>query len=186
MTRLRAQDWSDCAATDTMLSGGERWYVVHTQTRRETTAQAQLANQGFRTFLPRLEKTVRHARKTSLILAPLFPRYFFIALDRDRDRWHAVNGTIGVVRLLTANDRPLPAPAGVVEALLLMTSQDARRVYRPEPTPGQKVRLLAGPFAERLGVFEALNESGRVRVLLEVMGAWRCLYVRQDDVLPVG
>ena len=63
-----------------MLSGGERWYVVHTRTHRENTAQAQLANQGFRTFMPRLEKTVRHARKTALILAPLFPRYFFIAL----------------------------------------------------------------------------------------------------------
>ena len=96
-----------------------------------------------------------------------------------------MNGTVGVLRLLTANDRPLPAPAGVVEALLLMTSQDARRIYRPELTPGQKVRLLAGPFAERLGVFENLNDSGRVRVLLEVMGAWRCLYVRQDHVLPV-
>jgi len=38
------------------------------------------------------------------------------------------------------------------------------------PKVGASVRLLAGPFAERLGQLDRLDGSGRVRVLLEMMG----------------
>ncbi len=168
------------------LNGGERWYVVHTQSQREATAQVQLGNQAFRTFLPRYEKTVRHARKSLRTLAPLFPRYLFVILDLDRDRWHCVNGTVGVVSLLMTDDRPVSAPPGVVESLIAMSSSDNKRVFRPDLTPGQKVRLVAGPFAEKLGVFEHVDDGGRVRILLEMMGAWYPVCVPRGDVLPVG
>lgn len=173
-------------AADYALNGGERWYVVHTQAQRETTAQAQLGNQGFRSFMPRYEKTVRHARKLTRTRAPLFPRYVFIILDIDRQPWHSVNGTIGVVSLLMSRDRPLPAPAGVVEALIAMSSNDKEQLFLPKLTPGQKVRLVAGPFAEQLGVLEQLDDRGRVRVLLEMMGAWYPVCVPCSDVLPVA
>ena len=175
---------SRIVSEDFALNRGERWFVVHAQTQRETTAQIQLSNQSFRTFMPRYEKTVRHARKVTKVLAPLFPRYFFIILDLDRDRWHSVNGTIGVASLLMANDRPLPAPTGAVEALIAMSSTDRKQVFRPDLAPGQKVRLVSGPFAEQLGVLEQLDDGGRVRVLLEMMGAFYPVCVRRDDVLP--
>lgn len=168
------------------LNGGERWYVVHAQSQREATAQIQLGNQAFRTFLPRYEKTVRHARKVTRTLAPLFPRYLFVILDLDRDRWHSVNGTIGVASLLMSNDRPLPAPMGIVEALIAASSTDQKQVFRPDLTAGQRVRLVSGPFAEQLGVFEHLDDRGRVHVLLEMMGAWYPISVPRGDVLPVG
>jgi transcriptional antiterminator RfaH len=37
--------------------------------------------------------------------------------------------------------------------------------------PGSQVRLVAGPFAEQLGVLDRLDDSGRIRVLLKIMGA---------------
>ena len=36
--------------------------------------------------------------------------------------------------------------------------------------PGSRVRLVAGPFAEQLGVLDRLDDNGRIRVLLEIMG----------------
>jgi transcriptional antiterminator RfaH len=171
---------------DYTLTGGARWYVVHTQVQRETSAQIQLRNQAFRTFLPRHEKTVRHARKTCRMLAPLFPRYLFVILDLERDRWHSVNGTIGVVSLLMTCERPLPAPKGVVEALIAMSSSDQKQVFRPDLTAGQKVRLAAGPFAEQVGVLEHLDDHGRVHILLEVMGALRHVCAPRGDVLPAA
>ena len=35
---------------------------------------------------------------------------------------------------------------------------------------GGSVRLLAGPFAEQLGTLERLDDNGRVRVLLNILG----------------
>ena len=44
------------------LAFGERWFAVNTQPFAETRAQRNLENQGFRTFMPRRRKMVRHAR----------------------------------------------------------------------------------------------------------------------------
>ena len=54
----------DVGSEDWVLSGSERWYAVHTLPQREAIARMHLKNQAFRTFFPRFEKTVRHARKT--------------------------------------------------------------------------------------------------------------------------
>ncbi len=158
---------------DRALAGGQRWFAVHCLPRREAGAQRQLENQGFHTFLPRCLKARRHARKLENVLAPIFPRYLFVVLDLDRDRWRSVNGTFGVARLVTmAGDRPQPAPRGVVEALIALT--DGRGVLRFDGggrlAVGQKVRILAGAFAEQIGLLRRLDDNGRVCLLLDVMG----------------
>src|SRR6185437_17046763 len=88
------------AASGLPLAVGERWYVARTLPQRELRAAQQLANQGFRSFLPRYWKNRRHARKMETISVPLFPRYIFTILDQGRDRWRSINGTFGVDRLL--------------------------------------------------------------------------------------
>lgn len=149
---------------------GERWYVVQTLPRRELGAELQLINQRFRVFLPQFVKTVRHARKLRTVRAPLFTRYMFVLLDPDRHRWRAVNGTFGVSSLLTSNGRPEPVPHGVVEALLAMTDDSGLVRLGDGLQLGQTVRVVAGPFADAIGRLERLDDNGRVRVLLEIMG----------------
>src|SRR5882724_13014065 len=101
------------------LAGSERWYLVHAQPRSEQKAEFNLSAQGFRTFVPLLLKTVRHARKLRTVRAPVFPGYLFVSLDLERDRWLSVRSTIGVLRLICHRDgRPVPVPAGIVERLL--------------------------------------------------------------------
>src|ERR1700704_636943 len=93
------------------LAGNERWFLAHTQPKCEWKAELHLGAQGFRTYLPRIRKTVRHARQLRTIQAPLFPRYLFMILDLERDRWSSVRSTVGISRLLTQQDgRPVPVP----------------------------------------------------------------------------
>jgi transcription elongation factor/antiterminator RfaH len=150
---------------------GERWFAVHSQPKREWRAEAQLVNQGFRVFLPKQLKTVRHARKFRTVLAPFFPRYLFVALDVARDHWRSVNGTFGVSFLVMAGESPQPVPIGVVEAIIAATDGNGRQVFDSHLEMGSSVRLLAGPFADQLGRLSRLDDSGRVHVLLEIMGA---------------
>ena len=49
------------------VGANERWYVVHSLPHRETQAQLQLENQRYRVFLPKREKTLRHARRLRTI-----------------------------------------------------------------------------------------------------------------------
>src|SRR5580704_3146193 len=93
-------------------AGRACWYAVYTKPRRELRAQVQLSIQGFRTFLPRFRKTVRHARKLMTVSAPFFDRYLFVALDLDHDRWRSINGTFGVTGLVANRTGPIPLPPG--------------------------------------------------------------------------
>ncbi len=167
------------------LVEGERWYAVHTLPFAEGRAEVQLNRQGFRTFQPRRHKTVRHARKLSTVEAPFFPRYLFLLLDVARQRWRSVNGTFGVSRLVMRGDEPQPVPRGVVEALI--AAADARGILQlaSKLQVGGSVRLMAGPFAEHLAILDELDDSGRVRVLLDILGRQVAISTVANNVLPL-
>jgi transcriptional antiterminator RfaH len=152
------------------LSAGERWYVARTLPNREAGAASQLEAQGFRVFLPRVARTVRHARKMRNVRGPAFPSYLFVALDLSRDRWRSVNGTYGVAKLVGADESPMPVPRGVVEAILDTVDETGVCRFDRGLAVGQRVRVIHGPFAEQLGDLVRLDGAGRVRVLLEIMG----------------
>ena len=60
------------------LAGNERWFLVHTQPKCEWKAELHLGAQGFRSYLPQILKTIRHARQLRMVRSPLFPRYLFV------------------------------------------------------------------------------------------------------------
>jgi transcriptional antiterminator RfaH len=153
------------------LDADERWYVVRTHAQRELIAARHLTNQGFRVFVPRCQKNRRHARRVEIVSATLFPRYIFTVVDRTRDRWRSINGTIGVDRLLTSGGEPQPVPRGLVEGLIRATDAEGNIHFGFNLREGQSVKVIAGPFANLIGSLEKLDEKGRVRVLLELLGA---------------
>jgi len=169
--------WS---AVEPPRARASRWYAVQCQPHRERTAAAHLANQDFPVFLPLREKTRRHARKLETVKVPFFPGYLFVQLDLSRDRWRSVNGTLGVVHLVMQGQRPLAAPQGIIEALRENCDEAGVLLWAAELTPGQAVRVLTGPFADLIGELERMTETGRLRVLLDIMGG------RTPVLLPRG
>ncbi len=162
-----------------------RWYVVHTQPNAEARAKVNLENQDFETFLPKRVKTVTHARRRRTIAVSFFPRYLFVRLDVDHQRWRSVNGTIGVARLLTHNDRPQPVQAGIVEALIAATDENGIVKLSEKMVLGGAVRILAGPFADQLATLENLRDGERVSVLFNFLGREIIATTRRSDVLPL-
>ena len=141
----------DAAVKINDLRAGERWYVVHTQPRAESRATIHVERQAFRVFCPHYRKTVRHARKGKSVFAALFTNYLFVRLDASRDQWRAVNGTCGVLHLITQRETPQPIPHGIIEALEARMRADGAIDWTPTFKIGQAVRIAEGPFAELLG-----------------------------------
>jgi len=172
------------------LSGGHnrdparRWFVAHTQPHRETRALVHLTHQGFRAFMPRYSKTVRHARQFRTINAPLFPRYLFIELDLDRDQWRSVNGTFGVSHLIMEGDRPKPIRSDAVSDLIAIADRAGTVSLGPTLLPGERVRLVTGPLAGQIGELVALDDNGRVRVLLDILGAQTTVRADRAGLVP--
>jgi transcriptional antiterminator RfaH len=168
-----------------VLARNERWFVVHTRPKSERKAQLHLGAQGFRTCLPQIRKTIRHARQLRTVRAPLFPRYLFVTLDLERDRWLSVQSTFGVSALFTQDGRPVPVPVGIVESLIEHSDADLTRLDGGLVT-GQAVQILFGPFADFVGTLERLDESGRVRVLLQMMGTAVPVTLHRSALAPAA
>jgi transcription elongation factor/antiterminator RfaH len=169
-----------------MGEAASRWYVVHTQPHAEDRAIENLERQGFTIFCPRYSRTIRHARKAAQYRAALFPSYLFIRLDPARDRWRSVNGSRGVVRLLSQGDVPVPVPDDVVEQLLARMDEHSCIDWSPSYVCGQAVRICDGPFADLIGRIEYLDGAGRVRVLLDLMGRTVSVRTRPDMLSPAS
>ena len=164
----------------------ERWYAAHTQPHREARAAAQLQLQNFCVFLPVTTKTVRHARQFRTLRRPFFPRYLFVALDLREDPWRSVNGTFGVSRLVMAGDRPAAVPQGFVEDLISLSTCSGAVEFSPRLKVGQKVCVLSGPFAERIGELQRIDEGGRVRILLDLLGGKVPVWSEAGTMAPVA
>ena len=153
------------------LGEGERWYAFQCHPHGEARAECHLHLQNYRCFVPRIVRTIRHARKLQQVRSPLFPRYGFVILDPSAGRWRSVNGTFGVTSLVMGLATPKPLPNGVVEALIEMTDDNGVVQFGQQLKIGQKVRLLSGPFANSIGHLDRMDANGRVRVLLDIMNS---------------
>ncbi len=76
------------------------WHVVQVHTHAEAKAQMHLNRQGFGTYLPRYLKRRRHARRTEIVAAPLYPSYLFVTFNPLIHRWRSIQSTVGVARLV--------------------------------------------------------------------------------------
>jgi transcriptional antiterminator RfaH len=163
-----------------------RWYVVHTQPNGESRADEHLRRQGYITYLPRLLKRRRHARKTEMVSRPLFPRYMFVQLDVASQGWHAIRSTFGVAGLVGGENGPQPVQDGIVESLLAARGEDgyfraaASRAFRP----GAAIRVVEGIFASASGFFESMSDNERVSVLLELLGRRVRVVLDYESVVP--
>lgn len=163
-----------------------RWFAVHTLPHREMGARRQLEFQGFEAFLPLHLRTVRHARRFSTTKTPFFPRYLFVRMNLARTRWRSINGTFGVSGLVMGHELPKPVPRGIVEAFLAIADAEGVLAFTPWIERGQKVRILTGPLADRIGELIEADGQARVQVLLEAMGASVVVRSSGEALAPVA
>ena len=149
-----------------------RWFVAHTQPHAEGKATTHLHRQGFEIYFPRYLKRRRHARRIETVAAPLFPRYLFVAIDVNVQRWRSIYSTVGVSRLVCNGDDPTPVPEGIVEALKNRedTNGFIKLDTRPPFRAGDQIRVLDGAFSSCLGLFEGMAERERIAILLDLLG----------------
>jgi transcription antitermination factor NusG len=122
--------------------------------------KAHLEGQGLSGVFAKAAENHRTFPQNGKVEAAFFPRYLFVELDLTRHLWRSINGTFGVASLVIWGDLPPRMPRA-------------------------KVRLAAGPFAEQLAIVDRLDDSGRVRVLLEILGRPVPVEIGREFVLSV-
>jgi len=148
------------------------WIVAHCHANAEVKAETHLKRQGFEVYLPKYKTTRRHARRVETVIRPLFPRYLFIEFDAASTHWRPIRSTVGVSHIITAGECPLVAPSWVIDELRGREDDAGLFLEVAEDTlkKGDAIQITSGPFFDRKGVFDGLNDNQRVAVLLDIMG----------------
>lgn len=116
-----------------------------------------------------LRTSVRHARRTSLVLRPMFPGYVFAAMNTEQQGWRSLLSTFGVRTVVRAGDSLSLLPEAFVDALRAREIEGA--ITQPESPyrVDQKVKLTHGPFDGIVAKIIALDERDRLIVLVDLL-----------------
>lgn len=171
-----------------VLQPGQQWHVAFTQPNAEVRAAMHLANQDFPVYLPRFMKRRRIGRREIRSPSPLFPRYLFVGVDVERQRWRSINGTVGVSRLVCQGDCPAPIDASLIEAIA--GREDENGLVKLSPPrhfrPGEPVRITGGIFTDQVGLYDGMADQDRVRVLLDLLGRKVRVLIETEVVAPAA
>jgi transcriptional antiterminator RfaH len=152
------------------------WACARLENRREAVAQHFLKLNGYTVYIPQIrEKRLRRNRRVEII-APLFPAYAFLVIER---QWHSARWSIGVTAIIMDGETPARVPDQVIDEI---RRREVRGAVELAPAPGlkigQRVRVSGGPFQGQLGLYAGMKPHARVEVLLAVLGS------QQRVILP--
>lgn len=147
------------------------WYLVYCKPRQESVARENLTRQGYETYLPFFREARRRKGRRVAVIAPMFPRYLFIHLNRRTDNWAPIRSTLGVVSIVRFGRNAARVPDSLIATLRAREDEQGIQVVPLEEfKPGRRVRLTHGRFAGYEGIFQAASGHDRVIVLLDILG----------------
>lgn len=157
--------------TATHASAARGWYLVYCKPRQESVARENLARQGYETYLPRMRDVRRRQGRRVSVIAPMFPRYLFIRLNRETDNWAPIRSTLGVVSIVRFGRTAARVPDALLALLRAREDEQGIQILPVEQyKPGSRVRITQGGFAGYEGIFQAATGRARVTVLLDMLG----------------
>jgi transcription elongation factor/antiterminator RfaH len=158
------------------------WYVLHTRSRFENVVYDGLYKKSMEVFLPKIKVPSRRRDRKLMIKVPLFPGYLFVKTDLNPYRHLEIVKTTGAVSLIGNRDGPIPVPSETVESLKIMVATDHPVTTGTRLTKGDRVMVVAGPFAGVTGTFVRYRGKGRVVVNIEALGQHAGVDVDENDI----
>ena len=153
-------------------AGAISWIVVNTHPHKERFAVENLKGRRFIGYCPMLLKRVRHARRSELVLRPMFPAHVFAGLNTASQRWKPISSTPGVSEsTILSGEKPLYfVPAGFV-ASLRACEVDGKVVAPILSGDSEQQGIKAGAdYNTLITSMVEMSEDGRLRALFGLLG----------------
>lgn len=184
----RGDDLPDIAAVigagivdDRPVEGDEdrKWYVVHCYSGQENKVrhaiEQRIETMGmqdkiFDVVVPTEEEIEVREGKRRTIERRVFPGYILVQMVMDEDSWYVVRNTPGVTGFVGMGNEPTPLRPEEVSQIMRRMEAEAPKI-KVTFRPGQKVRIIDGPFNEFIGTVGDIDmEKAKVRVLVSFFG----------------
>jgi len=160
----------------------KEWFILQFKPNAHHQANKNLNQQSFETFLPLYNTTSRKASRFINANRPLFPGYMFITFDRKRSKWHKINNTYGVSRLVTFNHTLKPIPDIFVTNLMKRCDLSGNLLPIKKLKKGDRVTVLKGPFTNFIATVEKYEADQRIWILMDLMGRKTKIQTPSDNL----
>lgn len=160
----------------------QAWYVLHTKSRFENVVNEGLLGKSMEVFLPKITVQSKRKDRKKMIRVPLFPGYVFVRTDLNPYQHVEIVKTTGAVRLVGNAIGPVPVADSKIESLRIMVSTDKPVATGTVFQKGERVMVIAGPFAGVEGIFSRYQGLDRVIVHLDVLGRFAAVQVDIDEI----
>jgi len=161
----------------------ERWYAIYTKPRCEQKAVNGLAQRCIEAFLPKIETVRKRQNRTLRHAEPLFPCYVFARIEINSERLLAAKWTPGVRKVLGIGDRLSHVPDSVIDCIRQQMRTNNAIPRRQQFKVGDRVRVLTGPLADLVGIFQGeISPNGRVKILMNILQNPREVEVHLSDL----
>ena len=148
----------------------KEWFILQFKPNAHHKAVKNLNRQGFETFLPLHDTTLRKLSRFINTSKPLFPGYMFVKFDQTKSEWYKINNTYGVSRLVTFSSILKSIPTSFVDSLMKRYDLSGKLLPVKELEKGDKVTILKGPFANFIATVETYEAEQRIWILMDLMG----------------
>jgi len=129
-----------------------------------------MQDQIFRVIIPTEEEIEIHEGKRRTVERRVFPGYLLVEMIMNNDSWYVVRSTPGVTGFVGMGNEPIPLRDDEVEEIMRRIKSRAPRV-KVTYQPGQKVRIIDGPFTDFVGTVDDIYmDKNKVRVLVSFFG----------------
>ncbi|MGP3699819.1 transcription termination/antitermination protein NusG [Rhodobacter sp. NSM] len=146
------------------------WYLVQTKPNAFRIAERNLLRQEFSIFSPTQTQTRKYGTRFRHTVQQLFPGYLFVRFNPEFPQWRAINSTYGVSRLVTFGNVPSPVPHALIAGLQQRCGSDGSLLPPDRLSAGDRIRIVAGPFADYVATVEQIDQDRRVWILLDILG----------------
>lgn len=146
------------------------WYAIRSKPRKEDALWQQLLQRGFEGFYPRVRVQPVNPRARKVV--PYFPGYLFVRADVAAVGLSVFAYMPHAVGLVCFGSEPAAVPENLIHRL--RRTIDAVNAAGGESLggfqPGDRVRVVDGPFEGYEGLFDArIPGQVRVRILLDML-----------------
>ncbi|MBI4220992.1 MAG: hypothetical protein HY682_12665 [Chloroflexi bacterium] len=155
------------------------WYVAKSKPGKERILATELARYDVETFYPYLRKV----RGGDARLEALFPTYMFCRFDPLQPDWQAIRWAHGLAYFLQADDELATVPEPLIEYLKDKTLRWNQGSTQSRFKPGERVRIVNGPFTGFEAIFRSYIPSReRCQVLLQAIKTFSTVEVPERDL----
>jgi len=163
-----------------MNQNSARWYAIHTRSRFEQKVYDGFCSKSIETFLPKVQVMSRRKDRRKKILIPLLPGYVFVHTDLEPEQYWNIIKTVGVVRMVGFEGKPVPANEREIASLMILNGTDRTVQNRAYIQKGDMVMIMEGPLKGLMGFYlRHKDQNDKVVVSIELLH--RSLEVEIED-----